>query len=498
MNESKGKRLGARRIFGSEGERSFAEILLFELIFAAVGALVGSAELLFGVRPFGVALVAAATEYFPATALGSGLFAALTRDYVSLIGIAAVGAVRVALSLLLPPTERGTHPFSERLLYRVALATLAVFGTGLYRVLSGGFRYYDLFGLLLALAATALATLLYAETFERKDHLFLYSREAGVAALILTAVFAMRSVDFFGIYPSAVAAAGIGFLLVAHRDGLWGAAGALLAGLCFEWRLAPAFFLAALGFALLQKSSRGGGILAGCAAGGAYAIFLFQAKGITLLLPSLLTAGALFLAGDSAGLVEGSVGKRARFHRRRAAELERALAMSEGELRHLGDPLVAATELENLRDAYAANEEEYESLTLAMNVLDEANAELQQRFSPIVGSLAGKLMAAMTEGSYDKVSFDREFNFTAARAGEGEHASEYLSTGTAAQLYLAVRLAICILALPEAEKCPIILDDALLGFDDKRAKAALELLKELAKERQIILFTCQSRENRTD
>lgn len=182
--------------------------------------------------------------------------------------------------------------------------------------------------------------------------------------------------------------------------------------------------------------------------------------------------------------------------RRRVAELERALAVSEGELRHLGDPLVAATELENLREAYTANEEEYEALTLAMSVLDEANAELQQRFSPIVGSLAGKLMAAMTEGSYDMVSFDREFRFTAARAGEAEHSAEYLSTGTSAQLYLAVRLAICMLALPEDESCPIILDDALLGFDDERAKAALELLRELSKERQIILFTCQSREKR--
>ncbi len=180
--------------------------------------------------------------------------------------------------------------------------------------------------------------------------------------------------------------------------------------------------------------------------------------------------------------------------RRRAAELERALAVSEGELRHLGDPLVLATELENLKGTFAANEEEYEALTLAMSMLDEANAELQQRFSPIVGSLAGKLMAAMTEGAYDMVGFDREFNFTAARAGEAEHGAEYLSTGTSAQLYLAVRLAICMLALPEGESCPIILDDALLGFDDKRAKAALELLKELSKERQIILFTCQSRE----
>jgi len=178
----------------------------------------------------------------------------------------------------------------------------------------------------------------------------------------------------------------------------------------------------------------------------------------------------------------------------RAAETERALALSEGELRHLGDPLVIATELENLRAAHEANEEEYEALTLAMSVLDEANTELQQRFSPIVGSLAGKLMAAMTDGAYDMVSFDREFNFTAARTGEAEHGAEYLSTGTSAQLYLAVRLAICLLALSEEESCPIILDDALLGFDDKRAKAALELLKELSKERQIILFTCQSRE----
>ena len=57
-----------------------------------------------------------------------------------------------------------------------------------------------------------------------------------------------------------------------------------------------------------------------------------------------------------------------------------------------------------------------------------------------------------------------------------------------------MRLAICLLALSEEESCPIILDDALLGFDDKRAKAALELLRELSKDRQIILFTCQSRE----
>ena len=41
---------------------------------------------------------------------------------------------------------------------------------------------------------------------------------------------------------------------------------------------------------------------------------------------------------------------------------------------------------------------------------------------------------------------------------------------------------------------PLILDDALVRFDDRRMKSALALLREEAKTRQIILFTCQTRE----
>ena len=68
----------------------------------------------------------------------------------------------------------------------------------------------------------------------------------------------------------------------------------------------------------------------------------------------------------------------------------------------------------------------------------------------------------------------------------------YLSGGTADQVYLAVRLAICKLAL--GEDVPIVLDDALVRFDDERMRAALMLLRQEAGTRQIILFTCQKRE----
>ena len=44
---------------------------------------------------------------------------------------------------------------------------------------------------------------------------------------------------------------------------------------------------------------------------------------------------------------------------------------------------------------------------------------------------------------------------------------------------------------PEA---PLVLDDALVRFDDARMAEAVELLREMAGEKQILLFTCQGRE----
>ncbi len=69
-----------------------------------------------------------------------------------------------------------------------------------------------------------------------------------------------------------------------------------------------------------------------------------------------------------------------------------------------------------------------------------------------------------------------------------------LSRGTVDQLYLAVRLAVCDLALPAADPAPLVLDDALTDFDDGRMALALESLEEYARGRQVLLFTCHGRE----
>ena len=50
------------------------------------------------------------------------------------------------------------------------------------------------------------------------------------------------------------------------------------------------------------------------------------------------------------------------------------------------------------------------------------------------------------------------------------------------------------MALPEDKQCPIILDDALVNFDDERCRYAIKVLKDISKKRQVILFSCHSRE----
>jgi uncharacterized protein YhaN len=180
----------------------------------------------------------------------------------------------------------------------------------------------------------------------------------------------------------------------------------------------------------------------------------------------------------------------------RLRQVTRDLDRGEGVFDLLGDPLLLATEEARLTEDIHRMQGEYEALDLALDALREANTALQTLFSPLISRRAAVLMARMTDSAYAGVYFDREMRFTAQRAGElNAHALEYLSDGTRNQLYLAVRLAICELVLTE-EACPLILDDVLAAFDDKRAKDTLKLLRELARERQIILLTCQSRERR--
>ncbi len=181
-----------------------------------------------------------------------------------------------------------------------------------------------------------------------------------------------------------------------------------------------------------------------------------------------------------------------------AAELSRlrsGLAMALGELKTMGDPAELESRREALTEELARRRAEHAALEQALAALETAHAGLQARFSPALNRRAGELLARLTGGKYDAVSLTRQFEALAEEAGGLQpRRALALSQGTADQLYLAVRLAVCQLVLPEEEPCPLVLDDALANFDDSRMALALETLAELGKDRQILLFTCHSRE----
>lgn len=166
-----------------------------------------------------------------------------------------------------------------------------------------------------------------------------------------------------------------------------------------------------------------------------------------------------------------------------------------GRIRGLDRSSDLTDQLSQKREELARLQQEYDAITLAMTALEQANIILKNRFSPALGARAAEIFSALTDGRYDKVLLSQDMALSAEQSGDPMSRSiRLLSQGAADQLYLAVRLAICGMVLPEEKHVPLILDDALVSFDDRRLRAALDVLLAESEQRQILLFTCQTRE----
>lgn len=166
-----------------------------------------------------------------------------------------------------------------------------------------------------------------------------------------------------------------------------------------------------------------------------------------------------------------------------------------GELNSLGDPAELEARRNFLLEELDKRQGEYDAITAALSALKAADDALRERFSPAVNQKAGAYLSALTGGKYSKAALTRQFQALAQEPeGAALRSDLTLSAGAAQQLYLALRLAMCELALPQAEPCPLVLDDVLDTFDDNRARLALGCLLDVAETRQILLFSCHSRE----
>ncbi len=173
-------------------------------------------------------------------------------------------------------------------------------------------------------------------------------------------------------------------------------------------------------------------------------------------------------------------------------QLQIRLGQCMGQASSLGQEEVLKARLDSTVRRIARLEEHYRALELAQEVLYQASSALQRRFAPRISKRAQNYFARLTGGRYQRINLSDDLSLSASAENEDTlRGTQWRSDGTVDQLYLSLRLAVAGELTPDA---PLVLDDALIRFDDDRLKAALDVLKEESETKQVILFTCQNRE----
>ena len=132
---------------------------------------------------------------------------------------------------------------------------------------------------------------------------------------------------------------------------------------------------------------------------------------------------------------------------------------------------------------------------VAIEVLSESSVQIQRDYSPYLNEQMGNIMKSISGGRYEDIMADDSLTLNVQTPDVAEKViPEQLSSGTADQMYFALRLATVMLVEKDGEILPLFLDEPFVQYDEDRTKNVLELLKTESEKRQIILFTCKKRE----
>jgi len=128
--------------------------------------------------------------------------------------------------------------------------------------------------------------------------------------------------------------------------------------------------------------------------------------------------------------------------------------------------------------------------TLAGRLVGRARQAFERERQPFVLQRAAEHFARLTAGNYVRVyhPVEEESQLRVETADGLSRLPEALSRGTAEQLYLALRLATAETYF-QGEPLPFIVDDVLVNFDEERTAATLQVLRDMGRHTQVILFT---------
>ncbi len=317
-----------------------------EILWACIAWVFGQAEMLFGTYPLGLALLCGSARHTEAILVGLLITSVSNmRDPVIYVcTYLAVALIRVFASILLDSPEarvglpshlakrlaededgipmrqtrfsrlrqryssakKGTRGrilweewrdvFNESIVLRMVAAALGALIVGLYYAIAGGFQYYDLFAAVFSVILCPVAVMVYSVSLgAHTKHAWM--TRVSEAALLLSLVFAARTVMFLSFPLSPMVALFVALYISDTRGIVQGSVAALLGGLALDVIHAPAFLLAALVYLFFKKLEREGiAVLLACVVGLFWSVYVAGTGALLVLAPTFLIAGTAFTA----------------------------------------------------------------------------------------------------------------------------------------------------------------------------------------------------------
>lgn len=185
---------------------------------------------------------------------------------------------------------------------------------------------------------------------------------------------------------------------------------------------------------------------------------------------------------------------------RKIEGLDQAIGGKEATLSVLEKPSNAVTLAEEVQSDLSNVQvllRRYLELRLSATLLKREVERYRAKHQGPVLSRASQLFPDLTLGRYrglDAMYDEKDEAVLCAVRHDGQTVRVLgLSDGTRDQLYLALRVASIERFLENNPPLPLILDDAFVHFDDKRAAAALRVLGHLCQKTQVMMFTHHQR-----
>ena len=169
-----------------------------------------------------------------------------------------------------------------------------------------------------------------------------------------------------------------------------------------------------------------------------------------------------------------------------------------GRLDERREQLESAEELSELRQQRSKLAAEladaarrWSTLTICLRFMQEARKTYEkERKKPVVLESV-HFFRTITDDRYRTIVAPLGEERIQVIGGDGErYELDTLSRGTAEQLYLSLRFGYIREFGRQDQPLPVVMDDVLVNFDPKRARAAISGILELAKQNQVLFFTC--------